>query len=549
MKRQADPSAGFKPRNDAYVRIFETGRPHTVWLKVGLLTLQFIATLQVANSQQQMSVCSAARPYIARAQKALAVQDSNTAVNRLFEAIKADPKCADAYLLLGLTEFHSGHTADSITHYKQSLQLEPRSYSAHYDLALAYLKQDNIAGARTELERAVVLNPKQANAAYDLGVVLLQLQQPAAALPHLLRARALDPDRADVAFNVVRAQIEAGEITEARKTAQDGGRQFKSDFQWNVAIGRLFLRHAQPSEATVYLRAGNLIHPEAEDVRDQLATAYLSARKPENVLDLINDPKTADDHFLRGSAFYQAHRFTDADVESDAALTLAPENPKILILRVRLLQRAGHQNAALELTKKASNLAPDWDQPYYLAGISYYFLRHYADARKSLERAFQLNQSSAAAVFVEGLAWAGEGNPKEAERCLRQAMALQPENARFHCHLGILLMRANQNREAEDSFDKAIALKPEYALSHYELGKLRLQSKQWKQAGDELEKAVTLDPGFTSAYYQLGIVYARLGEKEKSEHMLDEFKRLHQKEADESAAVDADARDEASDSQ
>ena len=60
---------------------------------------------------------------------------------------------------------------------------------------------------------------------------------------------------------------------------------------------------------------------------------------------------------------------------------------------------------------------------------------------------------------------------------------------------------------------------------------------------------MTLDPGFTSVYYQLGIVYARLGQKEKSEHMLDEFNRLQQKEADESAAIDADARDEASNSQ
>src|ERR1043165_7040182 len=112
MKRRDDTLAGFKPHNGGYVRIFKIVRPHTPWLKIGLLTLQFIATLQVANSQPQMSVCSAARPYIARAQKAVALQDSNSAINKLFQAIKADPKCADAYLLLGLTEFHSGQTAN-----------------------------------------------------------------------------------------------------------------------------------------------------------------------------------------------------------------------------------------------------------------------------------------------------------------------------------------------------------------------------------------------------------------------------------------------------
>ena len=105
-------------------------------------------------------------------------------------------------------------------------------------------------------------------------------------------------------------------------------------------------------------------------------------------------------------------------------------------------------------------------------------------------------------------------------------------------------MRVNEYAQAEESFKTAIQLKPEYALSHYELGKLRVYSKQWTEAGEELEKAVTLDPGFTSAYYQLSLVYARLGDKEKSECMLAEFKRLQQQEMDDSAAVEEDAKRE-----
>ena len=137
-----------------------------------------------------------------------------------------------------------------------------------------------------------------------------------------------------------------------------------------------------------------------ESVRNQLAAAYLALRQPEKVLELIKDASTADEHYLRGSAFYQAHRFTDADAESDAALTMAPENPRILVLRVRLLQRAGQQQAALETAQKASSLAPKWDEPFYLAGISYYFLRHYSEARQSLTRAFEFNPRSATAIFM-----------------------------------------------------------------------------------------------------------------------------------------------------
>jgi len=510
----------------------------------GFLAIQVVATSHLANAPQTMPSCVTAGSYVARAQKALAAGDSATALERLSRAIEVDSKCADAYLLLGLTEFQGGETAKSIQHYKQALKLAPRSYSGHYNLALAYLKRNDLRDARSELEQAVALDPKQANAAYDLGVVLLEMGQPAAALPYLHSAHAINPDRADVSFNIVRAELESRNPAEARKVAHDEGRHLGSDFQWNAAIGQLFLKHAQPGDAALYFRAANLIRPGDEDVRYQLATTYLASRQPEDVLDLIKEPKTADEHYLRGSAFYQAHRCTDADKESEAALALSPENPKAVVLRVRLLQRAGQQNAALEMAQKATLLAPEWDEPFYLAGISYYFIRHYTQARQSVARAFELNPRSATAVFMEALAWANEGNPQQAERCLHQAISLQPDNARFHCHLGILFMRKNDYANAEESFKKAIQLKPEYALPHYQLGKLQASLQHWKEARQELEGAITLDPGLTSAYYQLSRVYARLGETEKSERVLAEFMRLHQQETDDSAVADEDARRE-----
>jgi tetratricopeptide (TPR) repeat protein len=360
----------------------------------------------------------------------------------------------------------------------------------------------------------------------------------------LRRAHALTPDRLDVSFNLVRAGLEAGRLEDARQAAKQAPVGLQSDFQWNVALGQEFLKHAQPKDALLYLRAAHATRPMDDGVRTQLATAYLGSRQPEGVLELIQEPKTADEHYLRGSALYQAHRFEEADVESDAALTMAPENPRILTLRVRLLQRAGQQQAALQMAQKASSLAPQWDEPFYLAGISFYFLRHYGEARQSLARAAALNPRSATAVFMEALASANEGKATEAEQSLRRAIALQPDNARFHCHLGILLMRGNEYAKAEQSLKKAVQLKPEYALPHYELGKLRVYLKQWKDARQEFESTIAVDPNFTSAYYHLARVYTKLGDTEKSERVLADFKRLHQKERDDSVVVEEDAKSE-----
>ena len=105
-----------------------------------------------------------------------------------------------------------------------------------------------------------------------------------------------------------------------------------SDPRWSAAVGQLFLKNGQPKDAAVYLRAASTVNPESVELRNQLALAYLQSGQSAQVLELIAEPRTADDHYLRGSAYYLDHHFEDADRESDAALTLAPDNPRILAL-------------------------------------------------------------------------------------------------------------------------------------------------------------------------------------------------------------------------
>ncbi len=362
-------------------------------------------------------------------------------------------------------------------------------------------------------------------------------------LTHLRHARALKP-RPDVDFNIVRAEMEAGQVSEARADAADAAKVLGSDFQWNTAIGQLFLKNAQPREAAVYLGKACLIRPEDAEICRQLAAAYLQSNQPEQVLSTIREAKTPEDHYLRASAYYLSHRFPEADQESEQALTLAPDNPQILALRTRLLQRAGQQDAALEMAKKATTLAPNWDEPYYLAGVSYYFTRLYDESARSLARAVELNPNSARDLFLEAIALANLGKTGDAERCLRRAVALQPNNARLHCHLGILLARTNESGRAEDSFRKAIQLKPDYALSHYEFGKLLASAKRFKEAAEELSQAVEHDPSLSAAFYQLVRVYARLGEKEKSERALADFNRLYERQTTDSQAMEQDTKEE-----
>ena len=213
-----------------------------------------------------------------------------------------------------------GETAKAIEHYRRALQLQPQSYSGHYNLALAYLREHKMEEGRAQLEQAVKLDPNQADAVYDLGIVLLQQGHPEKALVYLTRAQKLNPRRPDVAFNIVRAELEAGRITEARREAEAAARRLGSDPQWNAGIGQIFLKNAQPRDAVIYLRKANAIRPENVEIRRSTGAGIFAIRSAERVLDLIREPKTENDHYLRGSAYYLDHRFEEANRESQAAL-------------------------------------------------------------------------------------------------------------------------------------------------------------------------------------------------------------------------------------
>ena len=502
------------------------------------LAFASLQTVVIAGETSPQSGCALARPYMTDAQTALTLGDSDSALQKLKRAVEVNPDCAEAHLRLGLIEFQTGAIAESISHYQQALKLQPSSYSVRYNLALAYLRQKNFRDARTQLEKAVSLDPGQPDAAYDLGITLLQLGEPGTALIHLRHARKLTPERPDVAFNIVRAELEAGKPLEARTEARLLAKRFGSDFQWIAAIGQLFIKNAQPADAAVYLHKARSLRPGDAEISHQLAIAYLKSGQPDEALSTITDPKTAEEHYLRASAYYVSHRFPEADNESEVAMSLAPENPQILALRTRLLQRAGLQDDAFRLAQKVMTLAPNWDEPYYLAGVSAYFIRHYEQAEQNLARAVELNPKSSQALFLQSIALGNLGKIDDAERALRRAINLQPTNARLHCHLGILLMRRNEIVKAQSSLRRSIQLKPDYALPHYELGKLLVSDQQLQTAAHELEQAIAHDPGLTAAYYQLGRVYAKLGQTEKSGRVLKEFRKLSRQEANTSPAGD-----------
>jgi len=121
---------------------------------------------------------------------------------------------------------------------------------------------------------------------------------------------------------------------------------------------------------------------------------------------------------------------------------------------------------------------------------------------------------------------------EKAADVLRQVIALQPDSAVAHSHLGFAVLRLGRAREALALAQRAIELDPEYSFSYLVLGDANQAMNRFDEAIEAVRQAIRINPDYFDAYGVLGSLY---GETKRYEESLDAFNhalRLDSKNAD-----------------
>jgi protein O-GlcNAc transferase len=108
---------------------------------------------------------------------ALALKHSDdlpAAVAEWKEAIRLDPKLADAYYSLGVTLWQSGDFPGAAQQLRQAIQIRPDYAEAHYTLGTVLKQMNNLPEAAAALRRAIQLDSDFAGAHTTLASVLHQ---------------------------------------------------------------------------------------------------------------------------------------------------------------------------------------------------------------------------------------------------------------------------------------------------------------------------------------------------------------------------------------
>lgn len=119
-------------------------------------------------------------------------------------------------------------------------------------------------------------------------------------------------------------------------------------------------------------------------------------------------------------------------------------------------------------------------------------------------------------------------NWEKAKQVYRQVIEIDPENATALNNYGYLLAELGERLdEAEKMIRKALKLRPNEPAFWDSLGWVYFQRGEYKEALRWVEKAVKAQPYDAELRYHLGMIYWRLGEKEKALRELREAVKIN----------------------
>jgi len=180
------------------------------------------------------------------------------------------------------------------------------------------------------------------------------------------------------------------------------------------------------------------------------------------------------EHFVRAEALLQGHPYS-YPAQLQEAITLLREairlDPEFALAHAKLSEalRIGYENqggdeAQLEEAeteaKRALSIDPDLSVAIVARARLLAARGRDADAFRELQRGLEDHSNPAEAQYQLANAYAERGELQAAERCLRAAVALSPDDWYYRNHLGGFLLNQGRLAEARDEWVKASRLSP-----------------------------------------------------------------------------------------
>ena len=416
----------------------------------------------------------------------------------LLEVIRNHPT-AGAYNTLGALYAQRGFSSCAAAAFEAAIRLDNRNWEAHYNLGVARVNSGDRTNARDEFRAAIRERPDSAVSHYALGTLFQEGHKLTDAEAEFKAALSIDP-------HVTLAAIGLAQVQAAQKRYPDG-----------IATLQQALALSPPADQAEPLRAAlAILYAQSGDA----ATATESLGKL-----VVDYPDSADAHFKLGTVYAEQGNSEPAVAEYLTALRLdATANGVRRALTRELLSQQKYSNA-LAMAQEDLRQDPRDAQGYHLQGLAYEGLQQSRNAAAALERAARLAPGNYEIRHDLGVMFMQLGRTDDAVREFEAAARINSEEPDPHHQLAQLYDKKGDEdlaRKERARYESVV----DKGEAQSEASRLNSQANQLLKAGDArgaaeaYRKAVHLIPGDPQLHYNLALALDRLGEQQSERQEL-----------------------------
>jgi tetratricopeptide (TPR) repeat protein len=453
------------------------------------------------------------------------------------KVLQADPRFADAEVMLGLIASMEKEFGSAEKHFVRALSLQPGNNLAQGYLASTYLQQKRYAEASGAFRKVLIRDPSNQAANYNLGLIALIQGKPADALKYFEQVSRQNPDDIPALTGVLECRLLLKQTEAAQQVTKKLEALLPPQDPGLFRIATMLALYQQYDPAISILERIQKVYPQSRDVAYNLALAYFRAgnydRAARSLEPLLQQAGAAEAYSLLAQAQERLQLQTQTLQAYQRAAELEPGNEDYRFdYACALLQYAGGEAAVKAFSSATSDFPKSWKMRAGL-GSAYYLAGRYENAAATLLEAVELEPASRIAYYLLGKAYDAAGNRQADIRAAFKAyLEKQPQDAWAYYHYSTMLYLEAQSGLAPDfgaakaCLCKALALNPGFAEAHLQMGIIEQAEGRLAESVQSLESATRINPNLPATHYRLGQVYQRLGNKERSKAEFDLFEKL-----------------------
>jgi tetratricopeptide (TPR) repeat protein len=432
--------------------------------------------------------------------------EANRAIDEILKVTPDDQSAVAVKGSLLIATRNTENYAKAVALLQPAVTKNPNNANLHYTLGRALAAKGDLDAARPEFLMAVEKNdrfiePRLALAEMgqlkgDYQTTLRYADEILAINPNLTRVRVL---RAVSLINT-------GNSADGRKELEALERTNPQDKELQLQLGVLELRDKNFKEAEEYFRklsadSANDVRPLSgltqtlaaegqldkavallsEDLKktpnnNQLrylyaVTAAMAGRYDTAVEEfqrlVAASPQTAQLYVALGNAYRLKGDMPDALATLQKGAGMAPKEPAPVIAEAEILNIMGRQQEALEKYRAALRMTPD--NATLLNNVAYLMADtggSLDEALKYVRRALQLDAKQPRYSDTLGWIYYKQNLNDTALQVFRGLTATNPDNATFHYHFAMVLLKKGDKTTAKTELQNALAKKPSDEVRH-----------------------------------------------------------------------------------